>query len=1221
MADFNLGRLKFNWKGEWAGTTAYVKDDVVRKDANSYICLLAHTSGTWSTDLAATKWELMIPGTTGSATTTDGDMVYNDSGTDVRLPIGTAGQALIVDDVGHPAWTNLATAQSIYYVKADGNDDNNGSNLNEAFRTIRHACDTVTGPATIYVKGGLYYELLPIKVPANVTIVGDGQRTTGVAPVNITNNSATITATSGAQASTTIVIDTSADVGGTWTIGDTVTIGTITSGSGISGTVTITDIEYNTPGALETRLTVSFTSQTVTLTNCTISSDYSEGTMWMLNDGATLNKMYFRGMEGWAPNLSFPEDVDQATTKAVFVALDPDGPIINKSPYVIECSAFSDTGAIGALVDGDLHATGNKSMVFHGFTIVASDGVGYWVKGQGKSEIVSCFTYYCWVGYTTTGGGKIRALNGNNSYGTYGVISRGFDSDETPVLGTLHGNQISYNELTLDGDFLTGQTIVGNISGATGIIRNVQAAVGKLYYLNTNASTFQAGEDIVSTGGITVSTTYSTLTGTSVTAAASYTAVTQKSSSGIGRGAVFTITKAGSGTSYNGATTVTMTTAGAGYEVGDTITIAGDDLGGSDTTNDFTFTLATSVSTTGASVTINTGGVTGQSGFVIVADGFSELPRPGGSVSLDGDTLSYVIQSVSGSYTNSSSILTIVFANEKPTASADNTAVTIRYNYSNSRLTGHDFLSIGTGDKTSTNYPGEPLQASSQANEVIESYPGRVFYVSTDQDGNFRVGDYFRVDQATGRATLNANAFDLSGLTSLRLGSIGAQLGELVSEFSSDSTLSGDSNEAVPTEAAVRGYFANIATDVVPVDDDVQTLGTALKRWNHLYVGDGSVTIGGVTLSEVGGALVVENASTGAPAPAAVSTISNGTSSVAVANNGAVTITTNNALALTIATDGAVTFAGNLTVNGTTTTINSTTLTVDDKNIELASVASPTDTTADGAGITVKGATDKTLNWVDSTDAWTSSEHLNLVTGKAYYINGTSVLDSTTLGSGVTGSSLTSVGTLSGGLNIAASQTYKVDTSEVLSKSKLTLNGSSSGTVALQAAAAAGSVTYTLPSADAGASGYALTSNGSGTLSWTNIAESTSVNKQVGSLGVGTAASGTTGEIRATNAITSYYSDDRLKTRLGKIENALDKICALEGFYYEANETAQALGYDVKREVGVSAQSTQRDMAEIVKPAPISDQYLTVQYEKFAPYIIEAIKELRAEIQALKDSK
>jgi hypothetical protein len=111
-----------------------------------------------------------------------------------------------------------------------------------------------------------------------------------------------------------------------------------------------------------------------------------------------------------------------------------------------------------------------------------------------------------------------------------------------------------------------------------------------------------------------------------------------------------------------------------------------------------------------------------------------------------------------------------------------------------------------------------------------------------------------------------------------------------------------------------------------------------------------------------------------------------------------------------------LTLSGDLTVNGTTTTINSTTITVDDKNIELGAVTSPTDSTADGGGITLKGATDKTLNWVDATDAWTSSEDFNLLTGKVYEINGTSVLSSTTLGSGVTSSSLTSLGTIATGV-------------------------------------------------------------------------------------------------------------------------------------------------------------------------------------------------------------
>lgn len=110
-----------------------------------------------------------------------------------------------------------------------------------------------------------------------------------------------------------------------------------------------------------------------------------------------------------------------------------------------------------------------------------------------------------------------------------------------------------------------------------------------------------------------------------------------------------------------------------------------------------------------------------------------------------------------------------------------------------------------------------------------------------------------------------------------------------------------------------------------------------------------------------------------------------------------------------------LTITGDLTVNGTTTTINSTTVTTDDKNIVLAYTASPSNATSDGGGITLRGTTDKTFTWIDATDAWTSSEHLNLASGKAYYINGTSVLSSTTLGSGVTGSSLTSVGTIGTG--------------------------------------------------------------------------------------------------------------------------------------------------------------------------------------------------------------
>ncbi len=107
------------------------------------------------------------------------------------------------------------------------------------------------------------------------------------------------------------------------------------------------------------------------------------------------------------------------------------------------------------------------------------------------------------------------------------------------------------------------------------------------------------------------------------------------------------------------------------------------------------------------------------------------------------------------------------------------------------------------------------------------------------------------------------------------------------------------------------------------------------------------------------------------------------------------TLSTGGSGRLTISSAGVITIPGDLTVSGTTTTINTTNLDVEDKNITLGKVSSPSDTTADGGGLTLKGATDKTFNWVDSTDSWTSSEHIDLASGKVLKVAGTEVLSAT----------------------------------------------------------------------------------------------------------------------------------------------------------------------------------------------------------------------------------
>jgi hypothetical protein len=118
-----------------------------------------------------------------------------------------------------------------------------------------------------------------------------------------------------------------------------------------------------------------------------------------------------------------------------------------------------------------------------------------------------------------------------------------------------------------------------------------------------------------------------------------------------------------------------------------------------------------------------------------------------------------------------------------------------------------------------------------------------------------------------------------------------------------------------------------------------------------------------------------------------------------------------------------------------------------------------------------------------------------------------------------------------------------------------------------------------------------------------------------------------TGLMRATAQVISYYSDERLKDFSGKIDGALDKVMSLNGYYYTGNEVAKSLGFsDTERQVGVSAQEVEAIMPEVVQAAPINDaegspedaDYKTVQYEKLVPLLIEAIKELKQEINTLR---
>ena len=1158
-------------RGDWSTATDYAINDIVAYGGNTYVVLIGHTSGVFATDLAANKWQKFNSGvrymgvwTSGTAYKKD-DIVKNSvstyiatvdhtagadffidlntnnywdefvAGASYVLPntAGNAGKYLQTPDGATYSWQFAGENDKVFYVSEDStssaDDVNHGAAIDYAFASVRYACDYINAdvpnrtPATIFIKDGTYSEVLPIHIPPNVTIVGDGQRNCIIQPA---------------------------------------------AGNGDNG-----------------------------IPN-------SEETMFYVNTGTMIEGVILQGLTGFV--LGTPGDPDTSTVKGCYFRLEP-GATILKSPYIKESSAFS-TGGVGAIIDGSVVATGTAgSMVFHTYTQVHDGGIGFWVSNNGLSEIVSCFTYYCDYGYVSTGGGKIRALNGNNSYGTYGALSAGYDTNEVAADGYIYGDTITYQASTLattegftvgdtltyggtttnnvaissvsneqqctittanphglsEGDMVAFKDVVPNdwaksfgshgtatmynrtwyadvvsatqfrictnpdltnyfdtrsingwgvvnetISDATranpvvvtitghgysngDLVQNISGIVGmtqlngQSYYANNiTANTVELYTDagLTTTLDGTAFSAYVSggnaervLTGTAFTSGdiinykemkskvaniqtnitpatnhrlvvnetvKGYTGKTIKVAvrdSGSGNRYVFDGEELGShkmdtkhrmyifeqndlsnnghplyfsetqdgthngGTEYNptkdaatgltgnaveyyldgvkqanlaaynsgfnaatsrevwvvGATAAKLYSVcvnhsgmggGSGYtstnavytpttgvllitlgthslNPGDNVEIVQDSIrftcaqDGDATNHDYprssdpakTSVFVKVIDTSATTITVNVGissnttthnyvstpisnniqtsssdkptivyntttqhstadshwerftgiyrtdsiadaatitaqdgqsattiavdSAKGQHGFSLVLAGLSEEPRAGASIEFvtgpvynptdnvditrspntGADTVSYIVTTVSG-YTASSdpTILgtaTVTLATEKPDTSDTyyGQMFRLRYKYSQVRLTGHDFLSIGTGGRSSTNYPGEPTQAASQGNEVTETFPGRVYYVSTDQDGNFRVGNYFRVDQSTGRATLDASAFDLSGLTSLRLGSIGAQLGESINEFSSDNTLSGNSNTAVPTEQAVKGYVDNTA--------------------------------------------------------------------------------------------------------------------------------------------------------------------------------------------------------------------------------------------------------------------------------------------------------------------------------------------------------------------------------------------------------------------------
>ena len=991
------------WKGPWDVGTEYEIGDVVEYASSSYVSLIPdNVAQTPGTDVNV--WQLVAQGDSNAVLTTQGDIIFRDATQTTRLPIGPSGSFLTVQN-GQPSWGHL-TPQNDYYVSPQGDDTNDGRTPTTSWKTIRHACNQTfnLGQCRINVQAGTYTEQCPVKVGRSVVLEGNGLGAVTVSP------------------------DTTNDNG---------------FGVGISD-------DGSTPNA---------------------NSD-----VFHMNNGARMRNFVFRNF----------------STGSVIVSLDPGtGPddtsvwITSQSPYVQNCTSFT-PGGTGFKIDGALHNGGYKSMVANDWTQINSDGIGIHALNDGRTEIVSCFTYYCDIGYLAEGGAKIRAIVGNNSYGEYGAVARGFSQSETPLTGNLRLTTATINSVQQLGSnvhvftsyrdengnrFFVGHTaptgtdvssswdntasypFVAKFNAAGSLdwiytYENTFGAIhsavelsdriycgGVLYDGGTNKgfilSISKAGEiqwqktigdtseinDLTTdgnnlyaigthttTGGMAIklnpagieswsvtleyndSAAANTLVPSSCTFAvtpttstdtyalagdataednlyiASYDSTANQSiitrldslgnyvasymygdirlnklrlDSGNGDGiylvgvgyydpagavtktpfmARFTVdgdiawqiqsadasengewkdvlpfgndiyvtgylnessnnnntgliaryvstgaqdwtAKFDNGTNniaLNGIMLDGVNVVCAGIEQANSVIVSvqRDRTNGigTVTSGSYAFALRPIVNTqntvinktieqvdrgslflgvTDTALTLNQTPsqartiVATRAGFAGIGrgtsfsvDSLSRIPKDGSILQIDGDSETYFVISVANFIENgSNSTCTIgidpaIPSNKTPD---DNTTLTFREAFSQVRMSGHDFLDIGTGGFADTNYPviiaSDYTQAPDQNRETLAENGGRVFYVTTDQDGNFRVGDYFKVEQATGRATLSSEEFDLAGLNELQLGSITAgKQGATINEFSTDGTFADNSDAAVPTEKAVKTY-------------------------------------------------------------------------------------------------------------------------------------------------------------------------------------------------------------------------------------------------------------------------------------------------------------------------------------------------------------------------------------------------------------------------------
>jgi len=800
--------------GSFNSATLYLIGQVVRHSASTYVMLKdRQTNVTPGTD--GTVWQLLAQGDSNAVLSTRGDLLVQTSSQTDRLAIGPVGSVLTTDGTD-PKWSN-AEGKNVIYVANAGDDTNPGTEY-LPYKTIHKALSTATSGDIVdfnSVSGGTG------GTPGTYDVTQ--QSTTG------SGTGAQIRAVLDGSSTPTVTIISG---GAGHAAGDTITFSGGDSGSSSNITLAVVsasvgDVVYVKNGvyreSLPLRIPAGVTVQGESLRGTEVRPASSTGTQVKTvsissnisgaTDG-TYNHVHQTSSgasgSGIVVNLTISSGAVSAVTiyhggygYATSEAINFTAATINaggSGTLVLSVTALENNDASNMFLMNN--STNLVQMSMKGLT--GTPGAGGTSKAavtsldpEGSISTASPYVQNCSsVNANATG----VQIDGNlHSAGNKSILANDFtqinsDGRGVHALARGRGEMVSVFTYYCDksfyctsGGFIRGLNCssgygeYGAVADGTDPEENAVKIETRGELLKYNSTSF--------VGAATESDVADALTTSGTPTAATVTGVTS--------GATATLFRVNVSLDF-----LHIEGRSGNFQQGEVITVTKD--------NSSTFQVSLDASTGDS-----TAAQVGQSGALIAVStrsGGTALTstgviKVGTNIKFVGDSKYYRISLVSEeNTTNETALVRLTESVTSGNAKADNVDADVTENFSNVRLTGHDFLDIGTGDISTSNYPGGPSQPADQTDEVDELNGGRVYFVSSDQRGDFRVGDLFKIEQATGIATLNADAFDLSGLTELQLGSIGAELGATINEFSTDETMGNDSNTAVPTERAIVGY-------------------------------------------------------------------------------------------------------------------------------------------------------------------------------------------------------------------------------------------------------------------------------------------------------------------------------------------------------------------------------------------------------------------------------